>query len=68
MDTGTIALDGQEFRPSTPQAAIEMGISTVFQEVNLCPNLTVAENISSAASRCGAGRSTGRRSTPARPS
>ncbi len=45
MDAGTIALDGQAIKPSTPQAAITMGISTVFQEINLCPNLTVAENI-----------------------
>ena len=45
MDTGKIVLDGKEIKPSTPQAAIDMGISTVFQEVNLCPNLTVAENI-----------------------
>ena len=45
MDTGTILLDGQEIHPSSPQAAIAMGISTVFQEVSLCPNLTVAENI-----------------------
>jgi simple sugar transport system ATP-binding protein len=45
MDTGKIVLDGKEIKPSTPQAAIEMGISTVFQEINLCPNLTVAENI-----------------------
>ena len=45
MDTGTIVLDGKAIRPTTPQAAIPMGISTVFQEINLCPNLTVAENI-----------------------
>lgn len=45
MDTGTILLDGAEIHPSSPQAAIGMGISTVYQEVNLCPNLTVAENI-----------------------
>jgi galactofuranose transport system ATP-binding protein len=45
MDTGTIVLDEKTIRPSTPQAAIGMGISTVFQEINLCPNLTVAENI-----------------------
>lgn len=45
MDTGTILLDGREIHPSSPEAAIAMGISTVFQEVNLCPNLTVAENI-----------------------
>jgi monosaccharide-transporting ATPase len=45
MDAGTIVLDGKKIKPTTPQAAIEMGISTVFQEINLCPNLTVAENI-----------------------
>ena len=44
-DAGTIWLDGKEITPTTPQQAIEMGISTVFQEINLCPNLTVAENI-----------------------
>ena len=44
-DAGTILLDGREITPVNPQAAIDMGISTVYQEVNLCPNLTVAENI-----------------------
>lgn len=45
MDAGEILLEGKSIRPTSPQAAIEMGISTVFQEINLCPNLTVAENI-----------------------
>ena len=45
MDAGTILLDGESVTPTTPQAAMNMGISTVYQEVNLCPNLTVAENI-----------------------
>ena len=45
MDAGKILLEGSEIRPTSPQAAMEMGISTVFQEINLCPNLTVAENI-----------------------
>ena len=44
-DAGTIMFDGKEITPTTPQNAIEMGIATVFQEINLCPNLTVAENI-----------------------
>ncbi|MBR2528274.1 MAG: sugar ABC transporter ATP-binding protein [Blautia sp.] len=44
-DAGTILLDGKEITPTNPQQAIDMGISTVFQEINLCPNLTVAENI-----------------------
>ena len=45
MDAGKIELDGAEIRPTTPHHAMAMGISTVFQEINLCPNLTVAENI-----------------------
>ena len=28
-----------------PQEAQQKGISTVYQEINLCPNLTVAENL-----------------------
>ena len=45
MDAGTILFDGKEIRPTSPQDAFSMGISTVYQEINLCPNLTVAENI-----------------------
>ena len=45
MDSGTITLDGQEIRPQDPGHAMTLGISTVFQEINLCPNLSVAENI-----------------------
>jgi simple sugar transport system ATP-binding protein len=45
MDAGKIIYDGREIAPSSPQAAMEMGISTVYQEINLCQNLTVAENI-----------------------
>ncbi|MFH1524342.1 MAG: sugar ABC transporter ATP-binding protein [Chloroflexota bacterium] len=44
-DKGVITLDGKEALMRSPQHAQEMGISTVYQEVNLCPNLTVAENI-----------------------
>ena len=44
-DAGTILFDGKEITPTSPQNAIAMGIATVFQEINLCPNLTVAENI-----------------------
>ena len=45
MDAGTITLEGKEIHPQSTQHAMELGISTVYQEVNLCPNLTVAENI-----------------------
>jgi galactofuranose transport system ATP-binding protein len=44
-DAGTIELDGREIRPGSPLQAQALGISTVYQEVNLCPNLTVAENL-----------------------
>jgi simple sugar transport system ATP-binding protein len=44
-DKGTIALSGKEVSIKSPQHAQELGISTVYQEINLCPNLTVAENI-----------------------
>ena len=44
-DSGVITLDGQAVQVKSPQHAQELGISTVYQEINLCPNLTVAENI-----------------------
>ena len=45
MDEGAIFMEGKKIAPSSPQNAMENGISTVYQEINLCPNLTVAENI-----------------------
>ncbi|HEU4843688.1 MAG TPA: ATP-binding cassette domain-containing protein, partial [Burkholderiaceae bacterium] len=44
-DQGEILLDGQPIRPASTLDAQHLGISTVYQEVNLCPNLSVAENI-----------------------
>jgi simple sugar transport system ATP-binding protein len=44
-DGGQMLLDGQPVWPKSPLAAQKLGISTVYQEVNLCPNLSVAENI-----------------------
>jgi galactofuranose transport system ATP-binding protein len=44
-DAGSFALDGEAIRPRSPLDAQRLGISTVYQEVNLCPNLSVAENI-----------------------
>jgi simple sugar transport system ATP-binding protein len=44
-DKGTIVIDGLTVSPRSPLHAQELGISTVYQEVNLCPNLTVAENL-----------------------
>ncbi|MGE0299594.1 sugar ABC transporter ATP-binding protein [Pseudonocardia sp.] len=45
IDAGTITVRGTETVFSGPGAAQEAGIATVYQEVNLCPNLSVAENI-----------------------
>lgn len=44
-DSGDILLDGKEIFPKSTQEAQTLGISTVYQEVNLCPNLSVAENV-----------------------
>lgn len=44
-DGGTVRLDGKEIHPRSPKEAEAAGISTVYQEVNLIPHLTVAENI-----------------------
>ena len=44
-DAGEIRLGGRAIRPASPLDAQKLGISTVYQEVNLCPNLSVAENI-----------------------
>jgi monosaccharide-transporting ATPase len=44
-DQGEMRLAGAAIAPHTPLQAQHLGISTVYQEVNLCPNLSVAENI-----------------------
>ncbi|MGE4464943.1 sugar ABC transporter ATP-binding protein [Sphaerochaeta sp.] len=44
-DEGTIHLEGKPIAAKTPQEAQRLGISTVYQEVNLCPNLSVTENL-----------------------
>jgi simple sugar transport system ATP-binding protein len=44
-DAGSITLSGRQIAPRSTQDAQDLGISTVYQEVNLCPNLSVAENI-----------------------
>ena len=46
-DSGDIYLRGYENAVAirSPQDAQNLGISTVYQEITLCPNLTVAENM-----------------------
>ena len=47
FESGEIRMDGidKAIINHSPQEAQTNGISTVYQEVNLCPNLTVAENL-----------------------
>ncbi len=44
-DGGTIHFDGREIHPRSTRDAEAAGISTVYQEINLIPTLSVAENI-----------------------
>lgn len=44
-DGGDILLEGNHIFPNNTGDAQDLGISTVYQEVNLLPNLTVAQNI-----------------------
>ncbi len=45
-DAGDIFVRGEQVRLKDPQHASSLGISVVYQELSLCPNLTAAENIS----------------------
>ena len=47
FESGEIRMSGNDSAiiNKSPQDAQDKGISTVYQEVNLCPNLTVAENL-----------------------
>jgi ribose transport system ATP-binding protein len=45
LDGGQLLLDGNPVNLSSPQAAKKLGIATVFQELSLIPQMTVAENI-----------------------
>ena len=44
-DEGTVTLAGKIIHPRSPREAEAVGISTVYQEVNLIPDLSIAENI-----------------------
>ncbi|WP_433528125.1 sugar ABC transporter ATP-binding protein [Micromonospora sp. CA-263727] len=45
IDDGSITLGDAQVAFNGPMQAAAAGVSTVYQEVNLCPNLSVAENI-----------------------
>jgi D-xylose transport system ATP-binding protein len=44
-DTGSISFNGKEVQINDPSAAIHLGIATVFQDLALCENLNVVENL-----------------------
>jgi D-xylose transport system ATP-binding protein len=44
-DSGSIAFEGSEVQIADPSAAIHLGIATVFQDLALCENLNVVENL-----------------------
>ncbi|HLS91075.1 MAG TPA: sugar ABC transporter ATP-binding protein [Limnochordia bacterium] len=44
-DSGEIYFQGNPWNPASPAAAHQAGISVVHQELPLCPNLTIAENV-----------------------
>lgn len=44
-DEGDILMEGNAVAIHSPQDAQKVGISTVYQEITLCPNLSVAENM-----------------------
>lgn len=44
-DAGQISIEGKSIHFKSPQDAQDYGVGTVYQEITLCPNLTVAENM-----------------------
>ena len=44
-EAGQIDIEGKNITIRSPREAQENGVGTVYQEITLCPNLTVAENI-----------------------
>ena len=45
LDSGAILIEGKPVALPNPSAALEAGIAMVFQETNLVPSMTVAQNI-----------------------
>jgi ABC-type sugar transport system ATPase subunit len=45
QDSGSVFFDGHEFKPNNALEAQHAGISTIYQEISLIPQLSVAENI-----------------------
>ncbi|MGB9640781.1 MAG: sugar ABC transporter ATP-binding protein [Anaerolineales bacterium] len=45
LDGGQLLLDGKPVHITSPQAAKNLGIATVFQELSLIPQMSIADNI-----------------------
>ncbi|MGD2016530.1 MAG: sugar ABC transporter ATP-binding protein [Planctomycetota bacterium] len=44
-DEGALWIDGAPFAPASPREARERGVAMIYQELNLCPHLSVLENV-----------------------
>ena len=44
-DSGTITFEGQDVNITSPSDAVDLGIATVYQDLALCDNLDVVENL-----------------------
>lgn len=44
-DEGSMTLDGQPYSPTGPMDARQRGVAMIYQELSLCPDLTVTENV-----------------------
>ncbi|MBP3955835.1 sugar ABC transporter ATP-binding protein [Gemmata sp. G18] len=54
-DTGAMELDGGLYRPAGPQSARECGVAMIYQELAICPDLTVEANVTLGQERSGYG-------------
>ncbi len=45
QDVGDITFDGKKYEHLNPRLAMDIGISCIYQELNVIPHLTVTENI-----------------------
>lgn len=54
-DAGTMELDGTPYTPGGPQAARRRGVAMIYQELAVCPDLTVEANVMLGQERSAAG-------------
>ncbi len=45
QDSGDVMLDGEQVKISNPNEALELGISIMYQETSLFPEMTILENL-----------------------